>query len=117
MAENNYMTLCPHCEQYIPARTFRRHREEFFNFNTNSWNKDPGLGDSSDEESAFIENDHSSWSPSCFHDHSESESSDGLFNQTPINNEIWDDVLEHEIDEDTFCRCGCITTTFQSHPS
>ena len=67
-----------------------------------SRNKDPGLGDSSDEESAFIENDHSSWSPSCFHDHSESESSDGLFNQTPINKEIWDDVLEHEIDEDTF---------------
>ena len=67
-----------------------------------SRNKDPGLGDSSDEESAFIENDHSFWSPSCFHDHSESESSDDLFNQTPINNEIWDDVLEHEIDEDTF---------------
>ena len=37
------MTLCPHCEAYSPVRTLRRHREVFFNLNTNSWKKDPSL--------------------------------------------------------------------------
>ena len=67
MAENNnYMMLCPHCEAYLPARTFRRHRDTFFDSNANSWEKDRSLANSSSDESAFIEIDDASFSnPPC----------------------------------------------------
>ena len=107
MAENdNYMTLCPHCQAYLPARTFRRHREIFFDTATNSWQKDRKLGDSSDDEISYMEvNDsfsHAACSPGHFHGHSTSEDSNDELHQTLIDHEIWDDVLDHEIDEDTF---------------
>jgi hypothetical protein len=104
MAENdNYMTLCPHCETYLPARTFRRHRDLFFNVNTNSWEKDPTLRDSSDDEILHMEIDKAvPYSPSHSHgSRNDLESSDDVLHQTLLDHEIWDDVLDHEVDEDT----------------
>ena len=90
---------------YLPPRTFRRHREGFFNSETNSWQRDPCLGDSSDGESNYMEIDQSSsyvpCSPGHSHD-SESDSGDGFLKQPLLNREIWDDVLDHEVNEDTF---------------
>lgn len=79
----------------------------FFNLNTNSWEKDPSLGNSSDDEISYIEiddsNSHDHWhcSPNHGHRHSESESSDDLLHQALLGHEIWDEVLDDEIDEDT----------------
>ena len=84
MAENHeYMTLCPHCELYVPSRTFRPHRKEFFNTSTNSWEKDPGLRDSSDNEMPYIEIDNSvPHSHINCHSESDSDSSEELLAQT-----------------------------------
>ncbi len=41
-------------------------------------------------------------SPSHSHGRSESESSDDVLHQILLDHEIWDDVLDHEINEDTF---------------
>ncbi len=91
MAENNYMTLCPHCKTYLPARMFGQHREGFFNLDTNYWQRDPCLGDSSDGESNYMEIDHLSLyvpcSPGHSHD-SESGSGNGFLKQPLLNMEI-----------------------------
>ena len=59
MAElsKDYMTMCPHCETYLPSRTFRRHRDIFFNSSSGIWQKDSSLGDSSGDEIPFMELD------------------------------------------------------------
>ena len=106
MAEcNNYMTLCPHCETYLPTRTFRRHREVFFDLNTNSWRRDPCLLDSSDDENNLIEIDQVSpsflHSPVHWDSNTESESADDLFREELLDHEIWDNVSDNEVDEDT----------------
>ncbi len=103
MAENNnYMTLCPHCDAYLPARTFRGHRETFFDSITKSWHKDPNLVQSSDEESAFIEIDDSiSHRSSSSGSQDESDCNNDLFNESLLDHEIWDNILDHEVDEDT----------------
>ncbi len=45
------MSLCPHCENYLPARTFRRHRFIYFEHDSNTWEKDPDSGSSSNDDS------------------------------------------------------------------
>ena len=104
MAEkNNYMTLCPHCEAYLPARTFRRHRDTFFDSNPNSWQKDPSLVNSSSDESACIEIDDASFSnpPCSSSSHDELDCVSDLFHESLLDHEIWDNVSDHEIEEDT----------------
>ena len=107
MAElsKDYMTLCPHCETYLPSRTFRRHRDIFFNSSSGIWQKDSSLGDSSGDEIPFMELDEPT-DNSCLLDHfgsnSESESGGEEFcREELLNSEIWDEVLDNEIDEDT----------------
>ena len=42
--------FCPHCEEYIAPRTFRKHKSAYFNEGTGTW--DVPLHHSSDEESS-----------------------------------------------------------------
>ena len=99
--EQGYMTLCPHCESYLPPTTFRRHRLLYFKLDSNTWKKDPDLASSSSDDSEqFMEVDNDSISPPSsllFHDHNDSEVGEG---QGLLDQEIWDGVLPNEIDED-----------------
>lgn len=45
-------TLCPHCDQLLTAKTFRRHRNLYFNPEDGSWTKDTQEIDSDHSESA-----------------------------------------------------------------
>ena len=107
MAEKNgYISLCPHCENYLPGRTFRRHREQYFNTEDNSWRKDPNLDSSSEDESFLMEIDqnHPTQSPNSSHMHSHTDLSDSEMVDdchSLLNHEIWDEVSSDEIDEDT----------------
>lgn len=38
-ADLNYTTFCPHCEASLPPRTFRYHRERYFDEKTGVWEK------------------------------------------------------------------------------
>ena len=64
----DYMTLCPHCETYLPSRTFRRHRDIFFNKSSGIWQKDSSLANSSGDEILFMELDEPSDDP-CLSGH------------------------------------------------
>ncbi len=82
--------------------TFRRHRETFFDSITKSWHKDTDLVQSSDEESAFIEIDDSISHRSCSSgSQDESDCNNDLFNESLLDHEIWDNILDHEVDEGT----------------
>ena len=89
--EQGYMTLCLHCESYLPPRTFRRHRLLYFKLDSNTWEKDPDLASSSSDDSEqFMEVDNDSISPPSsplFHDHNDSEVGKG---QRLLDQEIWD---------------------------
>ena len=102
MADQGYMNFCPHCETYLPARTFRRHRFLYFKHDSNSWEKDPDLGSSSNDDSdaEYMQIDNDSFSiPSSplFHDHTNSDVGEDL---GLLDQEIWEEVLPDEIDED-----------------
>ncbi len=95
------MSLCPHCENYLPARTFRRHRFLYFKHDSNTWERDPDLGSSSNDDSdEYMQIDNDNFSPPSsplFHDHSDSDVDEDL---GLLDQEIWDEVLPNEIDED-----------------
>ena len=121
MAENNkYLTLCPHCEKNLPARTFRRHREVFFYSTTGSWEKDLSLVDSSGDESPFIEIDDSIPYPVCSPCNSHSETgSDSDEEQVLMSREIWDEILVEEVDKDILQNPSIplVNVNSSQHPS
>ena len=92
------MSLCPHCENYLPARTFRRHRFLYFKHDSNTWERDPDLGSSSNDDSdEYMQIDNDNFSPPSsplFHDHSDSDVEEDL---GLLDQEIWDEVLPNEV--------------------
>ena len=42
--------FCEHCEEFVSARTFLRHRDAYYNDATNIWKKDPSFVPSSSED-------------------------------------------------------------------
>ena len=40
MSDSSYLTLCPHCDCYVPARTFRSNREIYYGPDSHTWQKD-----------------------------------------------------------------------------
>ena len=82
------MNLCPHCERYLPARTFRRHRLLYFKPESRTWEKDPDLGSSSNDDSDdFMQIDNDDFSPTSSpisHDHSDSEVGENIGLLDPV---------------------------------
>lgn len=58
MSDPSYLTLCPHCNCYLPARTFRNHREVYYSPDSHTWQK--GRADDGDQGGTlFMEVPHS----------------------------------------------------------
>ena len=99
MTDRSYLTFCPHCESYLPGRTFRRHRESFFDAINNSWKRDEGLLESSSgDETPFMEIGHDI--PHPVNNGSDVDDPEREAVNEIINNEVWDDTLVNDIDKD-----------------
>ena len=97
----DYTTFCPHCEVDLPPRTFRYHRERFYDDVSDVWKKHNYA--SSDEDIGEIEfnlegtNQHDSDEP-LMDDIDDVNASD---DQASLRyHEVWDDTQQAEIGED-----------------
>lgn len=95
----NYTTFCPHCENSLPPRTFRYHREKYYDEVNDVWKKD---NDKSSDEEVFMEtnldygNQYDSDDPSnTVHENEANIDQDAL-----IYHEVWENTRAAEIDED-----------------
>ena len=95
MADASYPTFCSHCERNLPARTFRDHRERYYDSVNDRWEKSHALTltDSSSDGEMFMEIDPNSSDDDQF-EHSTFNDGDVL------NSEIWDEVIANDVDED-----------------
>ena len=99
MADTGYYTFCPHCERDLPARTFRYHRDQYYNSDNNRWERSLYNSDSSDDGMLPMDHDHDdSTDEDIFTiNHSDHNSDDtvGLLNNSNglLHSEIWDDLL------------------------
>ena len=127
MSDSSYLTLCPHCDCYLPARTFRNHRELYYCPDSHTWQKDSVDGRDLGEV-LFMEMPHSrndncqtSFTDFCTSSGSNSEC-EAPFTEIPsenddrdginaaeddcinaddvIDNEIWDDVCIGDVEDD-----------------
>ena len=94
-ADLNYTTFCPHCEASLPPRTFRYHRERFYDEVNDVWEK--RNGDSSDEDVGEIG---CNWGSSNQYDSDEPDIDDVNARDDLLYHEVWDDTQRAEIDED-----------------
>ena len=99
MADTSYYTFCPHCERDLPARTFRYHREQYYDTNTNRWEKSICHSDSSDDGILPMDDDSSdeninngNISHNTLGVELSQNNSDDL-----LHNEIWDDLLPSDL--------------------
>ncbi len=108
MSERENSTFCPHCDRDLPTRTFRDHREMFFDRISNSWEREIVLNviDSDDEipldeylmEIPLDENENPLFNPD----------EESLFDRTDLlNHEIWDEVGICDVEEDFPQTTGC----------
>lgn len=93
MADNNFLTLCPHCDTYLPARTFRHHREKYYDQTNSRWQRDISVESSSEDEIPDMDTD------SFGHDEQDSDQPD-IALEDLINHEVWDGAIGNDIDED-----------------
>ena len=100
-ADVNYTTFCPHCEVNLPPRTFRYHRERFYDDVSDVWKKHNDA--SSDEDIGEIEfnlegtNQYDSDEP-LLDDIDDVNAFDDQ--ASLLYHEVWDDTRQGEIDED-----------------
>ena len=104
-ADLNYTTFCAHCETCLPPRTFRYHREKFYDEVNNVWEKNND-GLSSDEDVGRMETDLDFDNPYDSDEHQ----FDSAMNDSTVNgdedhegllyHEVWDNTQRAEIDED-----------------
>lgn len=100
--DGSYLTFCAHCENHLPARTFRNHRERFYDPINNRWENDISVLDSnSDDETSYMEID-----PNNIHDDIQDSADRHNVNTNSANiedlidQEVWDEAMLHDIDED-----------------
>ena len=60
MERNRLYRYCDHCEEFVAARTFLRHKETYYDEHTRIWSKDSGPVPSTSEEDEinFEDDDH-----------------------------------------------------------
>ena len=101
LADVNYTTFCPHCEVNLPPRTFRYHRERFYDDVSDVWKKHNDA--SSDEDIGEIEfnlegtNQYDSDEP-LMDDIDDVNAFDDQ--ASLLYHEVWDDTQQAETDED-----------------
>ena len=107
MSEYEYLTFCPHCDCNLPARTFRNHRERFFNPTSNIWEKVISLnlvdGDDDDDEDELFMEIRTDITPFNQGDDDlrNSLGADSSLNvEDLLDNEIWDEVGVCDIEDD-----------------
>ena len=94
MSSCENLKFCSHCECNLPARTFRDHRDRFYNPVSNTWQKDVTLTavDSGEED-----------------EHMEISEDDTVFNtleeefvnvEDLLSSEIWDESNICDVEED-----------------
>lgn len=109
MSDCEYLTFCPHCECNIPSRTFRDHRERFFDIANNTWERDTNVSsdvviDSDDDEMLF--NTNTEQQPvetggGCdLISSSEEDQTCESFGMHLLDREVWDEVCASDVDDD-----------------
>ena len=60
MERNRLYRYCDHCEEFVAARTFLRHKETYYDEHTRIWSKDSGpvLSTSEEDDINFEDDDH-----------------------------------------------------------
>ena len=100
MADHNYTTFCLHCNNYLPPRTFRNHRETYYDTKNNVWKKND-MG-SSDEDMEAMEGHLGCgvlWdSDDCLNNSGSDSNNENQENL--LYHEIWDDTQRAEVDQD-----------------
>ena len=97
MSDCVYSTFCPHCDCNLSARTFRGHRERFFNIETNTWIRESIEFDSEiddEDEVSFME------IPSDKQGEAFNALGDDGVNVESLLNEIWDEVGIADVEDD-----------------
>lgn len=109
-----YMTFCPHCEALLPGRTYRSHRQAYYDSVNKRWEKDDNLLDSSSGDEVEIESvagagvytctngDGSDWNGNSDGNNDDNDDSGGGGNETWENmyHEVWNDGLSEDVDRD-----------------
>ena len=54
MEGNHLNRFCEHCEEFVSARTFLRHRDAYYNDATNMWKKHPSFVPLSSEDDSSV---------------------------------------------------------------
>ena len=103
MSESEYLTFCPHCDCDLPARTFRNHRERFFNPVNDTWQRSISLNvvnsDDDDNDELLMEMDDGQGQSSEYLWNAAEDSS--TFNvEDLLGNEIWDEVGVCDVEGD-----------------
>ena len=95
MSDCVYNTFCPHCDCNLPARTFRDHRERFFDIVTNTWKKE------SIEIDSEVDDDDDIFCMEIPRDDQAEVLDDNSTNvENLLNNEIWDEADVADVEDD-----------------
>ena len=102
MSDCEYLTFCPHCNCNLPARTFRNHRERFFNPTNNTWQKVISLNLEGRDEDFELFMELSTDTPSFIQDDLQNTlEADCTVNvEDLLDHEIWDEVGVSDIEDD-----------------
>ena len=102
MSDCKYLTSCPHCDCNLPARTFRNHRERFFNPTNNTWQKVISLNLEGRDEDFELFMEISKDTPSFIQgDLQNTLEADCTVNvEDLLDHQIWDEVGVSDIEDD-----------------